>query len=187
MKIERGRGIMPKTNIEAVERYMIHADITLTDEQRELMTRIQHADEKKRARIYDREEIIKSIVVRFGVSRWRAEQDITDAHRLFGATRKVNKNYLLAQHLDNIEKQIKTFEKAHQYNLIPKLNDNYTYALNSLQQDAIEHDPSPTTIIFVVKSPNDSKRKSIEELLAEAEEKLKAEPEENEYLEFEEA
>lgn len=187
MNVTRKQGLIPKTNIEAVERYILKNDIVLTDDQRELLQRIQYADEKKRARVKSREEIIKDIVVRFGVSTWRADQDITDAHRLFGTTRKLNKNYLLAQHLENIEKQISVFEKARQYALIPKLNDNYTYALNSLQQEAAEHETSPTTIIFIVKAPGDQKKKTIDELLAEAEKKLKDNPEPNEYIEYEEA
>lgn len=191
MKLQnRHRGVLPKTNIEAVERYIMNQDIPLTDDQRELMSRIQYADELKRKRTFDREAIINSIVSRFGISTWRAEQDITDAHRLFGASRKLNKNYLLSQHLDNMEKQIKTFEKANQYALIPKLNDNYTYALNSLQAESLDHEPSPTTIIFIVKSPKESKRKTIEELLEEAQANLKTDLEINsndEYIEFTES
>ncbi len=187
MKLNRITGKVPKTHIEAIERYIQHGDIALTDDQKELMLRIQYADEKKRSRILDREEIIKLLMARFGISKWRAEQDITDAHRLFGTTRKLNKNYLLAQHIENIEKQIATFEKAHQYSLIPKLNDNYTYALNSLQQDQAEHEVSPTTIIFVVKAPSDEKKKTVEELLAEADKLLKKSTNQNDYIEYEES
>lgn len=187
MNLEKKPTISSITNLEAVERYIFKQDIVLTDEQQELLQRIQFADEKKRARVHSREEIINAIVTRFGVSMWRADQDITDSQKLFGATRKINKNYLLAQLLENIEKQIHAFERAKQYALIPKLNDNYVYALNSIPQEQIEAQNSPTTIIFIVKAPDNSRKKSIEELLQEAEAITKQTPDPDDYIEFEES
>jgi hypothetical protein len=187
MTLERKPTLTTRTNLEAVERYILKQDIILTDEQQELLLRIQFADEKKRARVNSREEIINAIVTRFGVSMWRADQDITDSQKLFGATRKINKNYLLAQLLDNIEKQIHVFEKARQYALIPKLNDNYTYALNSLPPDQLESQTSPTTIIFIVKAPDNARKKTVDELLQEAEAITKETPEPDDYIEYEES
>ncbi len=184
---DRKQTVIFKTNMEAVERFIHKQDIVLTDEQQELLQRINYADEKLRARVHSREEIINAIINRFGCSRWRADQDITDAHKLFGTTRKVNKNYVLNRHIENIENQISIFTKAKQYALIPKLNENLTNAVNSLPADLIDAQSSPTTIIFIVKAPDNNKKKTVEELLQEAEAITKQTPDPDEYIEFEES
>lgn len=179
-------GIATKSNLEALERFVHKKDITLTVEQEELMQRIMHADEKSRSGIHDRQAIIESIVTRFSVSKWRADQDISDAHKLFGGVRKLNKNYLLSRHIERIEKHIKIAETARNLKELRGLNDSLTHALNSLPQEVENLEATPTTIIFIVKAPDEQKKKTVEDLLKEAEAITKQLPE-NEYIEFEES
>lgn len=178
-----------KGNIEAVVRFVLHKDITLNSEQELLMQRLQFADEQLRSRKFSRQQVINSIVTRFQVSEWRADQDITDAHRVFGQTRKLNKAYLLSFHLDDIQEQIQTAKRAGKLELLPKLNDNYTYALNSMPAEEKESDARPARIVFVIKGES-SKQRTADEWLAEAEKLIALSSKQSnvapdEYIEFE--
>jgi hypothetical protein len=175
-------GIKPRTNVDAVIRFVHYRDIVLTAEQEELMNRLQFVDEKQRTRKFDRQQIINAVRSRFGISEWRADQDITDAHRVFGTTRKLNKNYLIAHHLDDIQQQIQLAKNARRLDLLPKLNDNFTYALNSMPPDEQITDTAPVKIVFVVKESTASK--TVDDLIAEARKMLDLKPEADEYIEF---
>lgn len=174
----------PKSYIDAVIRFINHKDIVLTPDQEQFMQRLQFADELIRSRKYVRQQIINQIAARFQVSDWRADQDITDTHRVFGASRKINKAYLLSFHLDDIQEQINLAKQARRIELLPKLNDNYTYALNSLPAEEKESDSAPAKIIFVIKDKADNQR-DIDTILAEAENLIK-QNHTDEYIQFEE-
>lgn len=178
-----------KGNIEAVVRFVLHKDVVLNADQEQLMQRLQFADEQLRSRKFSRQQVINSIVTRFNVSEWRADQDITDAHKVFGNTRKLNKAYLLSFHLDDIQEQIQMAKRANRLELLPKLNDNYTYALNSMPAEEKESDVRPARIVFVIKGES-SKDKSVEEWLEEADKLLALSTKQSnvapdEYIEFE--
>lgn len=183
MKLERHKGPNKLSNLEAVQRYIHHQDISLNSEQEQLLHRLQFADEKIRSRKFGRDEIITALRTRFGISKWRAEVDITEAHSVFGQTRRINKNYLMAQHLEDVARHIKLAESAKRLDLLPKLNDNYTYALNSLPSDNELNKHAPAKIIFVIKG-FDEKKKNIDELLSEVDELLKKTVPDGDYIEF---
>jgi len=152
-----------KTNIDTVIRHVLHQDVVLSADQEALLLRIQFADQHLRERKHTRDDIVALIVGRFGVSRWRAEQDITDAHKAFGATRKLNKTYMLSHHIDTIERQIQMAMDAKDIKSLPRLNDNLTAAINALPDSVDDKDAAPVRIVFVVKDAGP--RRSIDELL----------------------
>jgi len=172
--------IAQKTNLQVLEQYMYKPELPLTAEQQELLLRIQYADELIRTGNRGRDEVINAIVTRFGVSKWRADQDVTDAGALFGRTRKLNTSYILAQHIEDIRKQIQIAKTARRWDVLPKLNENVTSAIKALppQEETIER--SPTTIIFVVQK-SEGPKLTIEQLIAKAKQKTNTT---NEYIEF---
>lgn len=174
-----------KSNLDTVTRYILKQDVVLTSEQEELMQRIMFVDDKIRSRKFLRDQIINMVVARYSVSPWRAEQDIVDTHKLFGATRKINKNYLIAQHLDEIQSQIQLAKDLRRIDLLPKLNDAFTYALNSIPAEAKENDTPITKVIFVNNASKPESGKTIEELIAEADAMIKnTKVTDDEYLEY---
>jgi hypothetical protein len=183
MKLEKHKGANKLPDLEAVQRYIHTQDISLNTAQESLLHRLQFADEKIRSRKHTRDEIITALRTRFGVSQYRAERDITEAHSIFGQTRRLNKNYLMAQHLEDVARHIKLAESAKRLDLLPKLNDNYTYALNSLPTDNELNKHAPAKIIFIIKGDTD-KQKTHDELLAEVDALLKKTTPNGDYIEF---
>lgn len=161
-------GVKTKTNIESVIRWVFDRDIVLTTEQEQLLMRLQFADEKLRSRKHNREQIINALTAKFGISNWRADHDVTEAQKLFGTTRKINKSYLLAIHLDDIQAQMQLAKTARRFELLPKLNENFIHALNSLPEELKGTSRPPSKIVFIVKKDNESVQKSVEEIIAEA-------------------
>jgi hypothetical protein len=175
---------LPKTDLEAVERFLTKADIVLSADQEELLKRLVFVDEKLRSRKHLREEIINLCKTRFGVSEYRAERDISDAQRLWGKTRKTSKQYVINGHIEQIERQIQMAMDARRLDLLPKLNDNLTYALNSLPEEKDERDQPTVKIILVTSSPTKTDDRTIDDLISEANQLL--EDNNNEYIDYEE-
>jgi hypothetical protein len=176
---------VPKSHLEAVLRFVKEKDIILNPEQERYMQRILYADELIRSRKYTRQQVINMIVTRFDVSKWRADEDVTDTHKVFGATRKISKGYILSFHLDDIQEQILLAKQARRLDLLPKLNDNLTYALNSLPPEEKESDRAPAKIVFIIKDRS-NKTMDVDAILAEAEKLIKQDFSSNEYIDFEE-
>jgi hypothetical protein len=184
LPLEKHSGPNKLNNIEAVKRWIHRQDISLNSEQEELLQRLHYCDEKIRSRKFSRDEIVTAIRTRFSVSQWRAELDITEAHNVFGVSRKLNKNYLISEHIENIGRHIKLAEELKRIDLLQKLNDSYTYALNSLPADSEINKSSPAKIIFVIKG-SDKHRKTVDELIAEADNLIKATvADDGEYIEY---
>jgi hypothetical protein len=160
-------GAKSKSDLECVVQYVFEKNIALNSDQEVLLQRLQFTDDKLRSRKFTREQVINAICTRFGVSSWRADKDITETHKLFGSTRRLNKGYLIAIHLDDIQQQIALAKEARRLDLLPKLNDNFIYALNSIPEDAKENDRPPVKLVFV-QSAQPTLSKKIEDLLAEA-------------------
>jgi hypothetical protein len=152
----------PKNDVEAVIAHLLDENQKLTAAQDLLCTRLL-----------------------FGVSNYRAEQDIYDAQRVFTKTRKISKAYVLHYHIQSIELQIKKCEDAKQFKLLPKLYDALTYALNSLPEDNDKGQPPPATLVFQFNGQLPVEQKPLSEVLKDTDELLKA-PIHGDYLEFEE-
>lgn len=173
----------PKSYVDAIVRFIIDRDIVLSIEQEKSKERILYADELIRERKYTRKQIVNMIAVRFDVSTWRADTDISDAHKIFGRARKINKNYVLTEHIDEIQSQIVLARQARQFAILPKLNDNLTYALNSLPPEEKEAQMAPVKIVFRIQDPGAAPL-DVDALLAEAAALIKKKS--DDYIDFEE-
>lgn len=172
-------------DVETLISFIIKGDRELTSKQHEFLQRLQFADMLIKERKWTREEVVQMNQEKFNTSKWRADQDITDCHKVFGSTRKINKNYLMAHHLDEIEKHIQLAKEKGRLDLLAKLNDNYTYALNSIPSDAKDFAETPANIVFVINNETMKQDKSVEDLLAEVDQLINQVPEED-YLEYDE-
>jgi hypothetical protein len=170
--------------VEAVIQYLVNDSVRLTSSQDALCTRLIRVDAMIRSRKHTTEQIIENMMEEFQITRYRAEQDMYDCHKVFGATRKLSKQYLISHHIEEIALTIKKCQEAGQTEMLPKLFDNYTYALNSLpvEEEAKEAPPAQITFVFQGAPPVD--QKPLGEVLQEADKLLK--PTNGEYIEYEE-
>jgi len=175
----------PKNDVEAVIAHLLDENQKLTAAQDLLCTRLLYADTMVRKREKTFDDIVKDITEKFGVSNYRAEQDIYDAQRVFTKTRKISKAYVLHYHIQSIELQIKKCEDAKQFKLLPKLYDALTYALNSLPEDNDKGQPPPATLVFQFNGQLPVEQKPLSEVLKDTDELLKA-PVHGDYIEYEE-
>jgi hypothetical protein len=175
---------LPKTDLEAVERFLTKANIVLSAEQEELLKRLVFVDEKLRSRRHNRDEIISLCRARFGVSAYRAERDISEAQRLWGKTRKTSKQYVINGHIEDIQRQIQMAMDAGRLDLLPKLNDNLTYALNSLPEEKDDREQPTVKIVFVTSAKTETDNRTIDQLISEANQLLEAD--DHDYIDYEE-
>lgn len=173
----------PRTDVEAVIRAFTHDDIKLTAPQQRLCDRLLFVDAQLRMRKHPAQAIVRMTMKKFGVSRFRAEMDITDAMKVFGETRKLNKAYLLSHQIIEIQRQIQTCIEKGAMELLPKLNDNLTYALNSLPPETERRENPPAQIIFVLNE--NKKTEDLADIIAEADALIKT-PTDGDYIEFRE-
>lgn len=179
---------VPKNDAEAVTRYLLYGDIKLNNAQKELSERLLFVDQHLRERKLNHDEIITLTMKVFNVSNYRAQRDINDCQKVFGETRKLNKTYLLSHHIQEIGMQIQKCLDAKKYEYLPKLNDNLTYALNSLPVETDLKEAVPAKIVFVFNGAAPTKNESLDDVLAEADAILhKNTANGSDYIEFEEA
>ena len=114
--------------------YMGH-DVVLTDDEEKLKKRLNFIREKLVSWDLTREEIIEEVCEVFTVSRYRAERDIADAYYLFGKSYTVDKNFVAAQLVEDIQRTIKLAKTARKFDILPKLYDSLTKAIQQLPAD----------------------------------------------------
>jgi K+-transporting ATPase c subunit len=186
-----------KSNQEMIIDYMISESgaVALTPKQEELLERWTKADELLRTGRFNSREVANALVKIFasaskGYSIATAWRDIEDARYVFGSTRKSNKTYRLAGHLDRIEEAMIVAQRSGDLKLLPKLFDAYTYALSMLKDDENKQQ-LPTAIIFNINMQNGSQLLDANFTPAEAQEQaknaLEAKGLSTEYLDYEDA
>jgi len=136
-------------NREMIISYLVSEEgsVVLTDKQKELMHRWDVADDLMRSRRYTGNEVAKVLSKKFEYSVSVAFRDMEDARFVYGSTRKSNKQYLLALHVDRIEAAIVLAEQQGRKEILPKLYEVYTKALDKLPEDSKENN-APAAIIF---------------------------------------
>jgi len=175
----------PKNDVEAVIQYLVNDNIKLTASQDALCTRLIHVDALIRSRKHTTDDIVKQMMDRFTITAYRAEQDIYDCQKVFGRTRKLSKAYLVSHHIEEIGMTIKKCQEKDMLDMLPKLFDNYTYALNSLPVEEDHKDAPPAQITYVFNGDAPVAQKPLGEVLLEADNLLKPSVH-GEYLEYEE-
>lgn len=177
------RGGKPKDDTEAVIRFLLHQDVKLNASQDGLCNRVLYVDGLIRSRKYSKDQMIDLIVEKFGVNQFRANRDIDAAHKIFGETRKVSKAYLLSHHIEEIGMMIRKCQESGYHDLLPKLFDNYTYALNSLPDTEEAKEAPPAQITFVFNGAPPVEQQPVEDVIAEADNLLTNSN--GEYIDFE--
>lgn len=177
------RGSKPKDDTEAVIRFLLHQDVKLNTTQDGLCNRVLYVDGLIRSRKYPKEQIVDLVVEKFGVNKIRALRDIDAAHKIFGETRKISKAYLLSHHIEEIAIMIQKCKDEGHVDLLPKLFDNYTYALNSLPEMEETKEAPPAQITFVFNGAAPVEQEPIEDVLAEADNLLTNS--DGEYIDYE--
>ena len=163
----------PRTNVDAIIRFMTKGDIILNADQESLFVRICWTDTMLRSRKYKRDDILSISQKRFSISPYRANQDITDTHKVFGETRKLNKNYLISHHIDTIGRHIQLAEESSRLDLLAKLNDNLTYAINSIPPEVDQPDQHTAKIVYVYEGAPKTEKQDILSLLKQADDYIK--------------
>lgn len=130
-------------------RFYLKSDIVLTAAEEEILTRWLYADALIRQRRLRLPQMIDDIVVHFGISKYTAQNDITQAQALFASVRTPNKKYLVEQHLEDIRMKIQQAKDDKSLApFLPKMWAEYTRAL-ALLEDHQEHNDAPAPIIFI--------------------------------------
>lgn len=137
--------------------------VVLTSEEEKIMRRWQRANELFESGKYTWNDIRDSIVEEFAVSKWTAENDLSSSQEIFGRLRKVSKRYLIHQHLERLNRQIQLLHEAYfntdedgrilrpdakELAAFAKLQESYTYTLNSIPDIEEKRELPPPVLVF---------------------------------------
>lgn len=138
-----------KSNVEVIVDYLTSDEgtVILSPKQEDMLKRLHYADDLLRTTRYSAKQVANMLVEKFGYATSTAWRDIDDTRHIFGTTRKINKNYILAIHLDRIEDQIAVAIKEEDTRLLPFLFDCYTKAIKEIKDES-KSAPPPTAIVF---------------------------------------
>jgi hypothetical protein len=184
--------LMPKKRdaFSAIRRFMVDADVDLRDEENKILNRWFFCDALLRGKQDDEEAIIEKIVDQFAVSKFTARNDIYYTQRLFADCRRLNKKYLIHEHLQRIDKDIERVRKmlfdnkkktnegefdyvpdAKELMTLAKLFESYTYTLNSIPEE-ITNEKHPPPVFQFILAPGQfiDKPMAIEDALKKADE-----------------
>ncbi len=164
--MEKRVALLPKKReaFVAIRRFMMDGDVTLREEEEKILNRWIYVDALLKSKEHNEDAMIKKIVADHKVSVYTARNDIQYTQRLFGDSRKVNKKYLIHLHLDRIDRDIQMirselFKKTKGHQSIPdakeiaalaKLEEVYTYTLNSIPDDTLEDKQPPPIFQFIL-------------------------------------
>ena len=134
---ELAPGLLPahkRNNVDAIVAFLLCEDgsVELTPEQKTLLDRADFADTQRRGRKLRNSAIVTLICNRWGVGSSTAWKDMERAGLIFGSTRLPNRDYLLALHIERIEDSIALHERQGKSNVLPKLYQALTNAINML-------------------------------------------------------
>ena len=152
----------------AIRRFMCDEDVKLKAEEELILDRWIYCDVLLRKKELNEEQIIDDIAKKFSVSVYTARNDIGYTQRLFAASRKLNKKYLIDLHLKRMDEDIEKIRKrifqlvdengeiteitpdAKEMAAYAKLLETYTYTLNSVPEDAQEEKQPPPIFHFIL-------------------------------------
>lgn len=167
-----------------IKQFMSEGDITLQAKEEQILKRWIYADKLMVQRKYSHEQIKEKISELFDVSMSTANSDIFKAQELFASTITVNKKYCLWHHAEHIKLMISkcSNDKSLMY-LLPKLEAEYTRAINSIPDEQNKKPMEAPVMIFnVIEGQGINMPKTFEEAVAS----MKKRQEEKEYSDFEE-
>jgi hypothetical protein len=122
-------------------------DVLLNADEERTKIRIEEVHRLLRTWQYKRQEIVEMIQKRFGVSQYRAERDISDCHYIFGKSYEVDKSFIAAQLIEEIQDSIRTAKNMKKLEMLPKLYDSLSKAIQQLPDNYTP--PAKAKKIFV--------------------------------------
>jgi hypothetical protein len=149
----------------AIKRFLNYEDVELKVEEHAILQRWEYCDRLLFAKELDEQGIIDQLVKMFEISTFTARNDIYYTQRIFADARKIQKKYLLHHHIDSIARDRQMIRKAFfvegdngtafqgdskDIMALSKLNDSYTYALNSIPEDAVDEKQPPPVFQFIL-------------------------------------
>lgn len=130
-------------------RFMTKADVTLTAVEEVILDRWVYCDVLLRSRVRSTDEIIEAIVAKWGVSKYTAINDVNATQKLFAKSRQISKKYLLHHHIEEIGLLIQKAGMKEKYmDLMPRLFDSYTKAIEALPDEEVADKQPPPQFIF---------------------------------------
>lgn len=151
--------------VKRIEKYLSGEDILLTSEEEKILNRWEKANELLSAK-KPWTEVRDFIAFRFHVSKFTAENDLTNTMEVFGRTKRINKTYLYHLHLERLDQDIERyrtsifFQKDEDGKLISreptskemqslaKMHDAYNYALHSMPEQSKSKDLPPPMYVY---------------------------------------
>lgn len=131
-------------------RYLTKSDITLTAEEETILARWEHIDLLHRQAISYTDILLKH-TLKFNVSKFTTNNDITAAQEVFARSRKLNKRYLAHLHIEQLQDDLKRIREGFfkidaetgKYETLShkdvaalaRIHEAYTYQINSLPED----------------------------------------------------
>jgi len=150
-----------------IGKFLAGEKILLNSEEEKILARWETANELLIEKQKTWLEIRNHIATTFSVSRFPAENDICNAQEVYGTNRKINKRFLLHLHLDRMDKDIERIREglffteddetdvkfnrtpdAKEIAALARLNEAYTYTLNSIPEDADRTKLPPPIYVF---------------------------------------
>lgn len=121
--------------------------VALSEFQQKLLERWQEADRLMRKRDYTTNEIVHFLKEKFKKDVATARRDIADAQYVFGSTAELDKNYLLANHIDHIQSAIVIAQRMGKDKLVESMMNAKLKAILALP-DNRKINTQPAAIIF---------------------------------------
>lgn len=150
-----------------IGKFLAGEKILLSSEEEKILARWETVNELLIAKQKTWLQIRDHIAATFSVSRFTAENDICNAQDVYGANRKINKRFLLHLHLDRMDKDIERIREglffveddelqikknrtpnAKEIAALARLNEAYTYTLNSVPEDSDRTKLPPPIYVF---------------------------------------
>jgi hypothetical protein len=156
--------------------------ITLSAKQEEILLRWKSVDELMRLG-KSQEDIITTIVDRYKVSAFTAQNDFYTAQSIFSELSRMDKSYLLGMHIEALRMDVITYRDLifkdsrrpteKEIAALSKLAENYTYALNSMPTSKKKDNVKPSIMMFgLVGGKEMQPPMDINEALAKADHKI---------------
>lgn len=145
---------------QRIIRFLTKSDIVLTSEEEKILARWEHADFLMRQNV-EVSDIILKHTLKFGISKFTADNDIYAAQEVFARSRKINKKYVGHLHLQDLQSDLTRIRKKmfkhddgtermpdeKEIVALAKMHDSYTKQLGLLPEDNdVSEAPKPIII-----------------------------------------
>lgn len=151
---------------KAIRAYMLGDETQLRVEEEAILNRWIYCDTMIRRKDKDESGQIEELKEKFSIKAHTARNDIYAAQRLFADARRIVKKYLIHLHLERIDQDIQRYremvfrkdkETGEYYAADPKdisalakLQETYTYTLNSMPDIEKEPKAIPPKMVFLL-------------------------------------